>query len=350
MPRMRVRALIVASLVLLTAITVLAPPARAQDATPTADCPAATPDEHLAVVRRFFEVINAADLTVFDEVVASDVVYYGAVVSDDTGLEAVKRIYGEALTGFPDIAYTLIASVSEADTVAARYAVEGVHSGDFRGLAPTGNRVAWNHSTFARVECGKIVEMWAEIDQLDRLAQFGILATEGPAAIMASALPDPWAFPEISDEAASCPSTRPEEAVALAERVRTEVYNVGNVDAMPEIFAEDYLHGSANGPDAIGIEEGATRIGGFLTAFSDLEWTYDEVVVQDNRVAARWTTRGTHDGDLLGHAATGQPVEFTGISFFTIDCGEVSEFQTEMDVVGMLESVGAPVRNDTPSS
>ena len=31
-----------------------------------------------------------------------------------------------------------------------RFGVEGVHSGDFRGLAPTGKTITWNHSAFAQ--------------------------------------------------------------------------------------------------------------------------------------------------------------------------------------------------------
>jgi steroid delta-isomerase-like uncharacterized protein len=342
------------AVLLLVALTMLlgsaAPPApvtAAQGATPMADCRATTPGENLAIIRSFFEEgMNGADLSVIDRVTAPDVVYHGATVADESGLDAVKRIYGEALTGFPDIQYTLLTSVADGDAVALRYRVEGVHTGDFRGLAPTGNAITWNHSTFAHVACGRISEMWAEIDQLDRLREFGILAGEGPAARMAVAASHPAATPAMPAESASCAPQSPEETIAVVDRVRAEVYIAGNFDVMPEIFAEGYLHGSANGPDAIGIAEGTRRIGGFVTALPDLEWTFDEIIAEGDRVAARWTTRGTHDGDLLGFAATGKPVEFTGISFFTVRCGKVVEFQTEMDAAGLLEQVGAPVRSD----
>ena len=324
------------------------PVTAAQPATPAGDCQATTPAENLAIVRSFYEEgMNGADLSVFDRVAAPDIVYYGATVADESALDALKRIYGEALTGFPDIQYTLLTSVADGDAVALRYRVEGVHSGDFRGLAPTGNTITWNHTTFAHVECGRISEMWAEIDQLDRLREFGILAAEGPAARLAATASRPAATPMMPAESASCAPQSPEETIAIVDRVRAEVYNTGNFDVMPEIFAEGYLHGSANGPDAIGIAEGARRIGGFVTALPDLEWTFDEVIAEGDRVAARWTTRGTHDGDLLGFAPTGKPVEFTGISFFTVRCGKVVEFQTEMDAAGLLEQVGAPVRDES---
>jgi steroid delta-isomerase-like uncharacterized protein len=346
------------AVLLLIALTMLlgsaAPPApvtAAQGATPTADCQTTTPGENLAIARSFFEEgMNGADLSVIDRVATPDVVYHGATVADESGLDTLKRIYGEALIGFPNIHYTLLSSVADGDAVALRYRVDGVHTGDFRGLAPTGNAITWNHSTFAHVACGRISEMWAEIDQLDRLREFGILAAEGPAARMAGAASDPAGTPAMPAESASCAPQSAKEIIAVVDRVRTEVYNAGSFDFMPEIFAEGYLHGSANGPDAIGIAAGARRIEGFVTALPDLEWTFDEVIAEVDRVAARWTTRGTHDGDLLGFAPTGKPVEFTGISFFTVRCGKVVEFQTEMDAAGLLEQVGAPVRDESRQS
>jgi steroid delta-isomerase-like uncharacterized protein len=326
-------------------------PVIAAGATPTANCRATTPEENLAIVRSFYEEgVNGADLSVFDRVAAPDIVYHGATVSDESALDALKRIYGEALAGFPGLQYTLLTSVADGDAVALRYSVEGVHTGEFRGLAPSGKTITWNHSTFAHVACGRISEMWAEIDQLDRLREFGILAAEGPAARMAGGASGPAATPAVPVDSANCAPQSPEETMAIVDRVRTEVYNAGNFDVMPEIFAEGYLHGSANGPDAIGIAAGAQRIAGFVTALPDLEWTFDELIAEGDQVAARWTTRGTHDGDLLGFAPTGKPVEFTGISFFTVRCGKIVEFQTEMDAAGLLEQVGAPVREESRQS
>ncbi|MDQ2655121.1 MAG: ester cyclase [Chloroflexota bacterium] len=324
-----------------------APVGLAQEATPAATCPAGTPEANVAVVRRFFEEgVNRGNLDVFDEVVTPNVVYAGATVGDESGLEALKRIYGEALTGLPGIQYGFLTSVASGDTVAVRYLVEGVHSGEFRGLEPTGNTITWNHSAFAHVACGQITEMWAEVNQLDRLRQFGTLAAEGPAARMAAAPAYPAATPEGASESASCAPQSPEDVLAVVDRLRAEVYNTGNIDILPEIVAEGYLHGAANGPDVVGIVAGGEQISGFLTALPDLEWTFDEAVVQGDQAAARWTIHGTHDGELLGFAATGNPVEYTGISFFTVQCGKIAEFQTEMDVAGLLEQVGAPVTRE----
>jgi predicted ester cyclase len=313
----------------------------AQEGSPVA-CPAASADASRALVQRMFEDgVSGGDLSVFDEVIAPDVLYHGAAVSDESGLEALKRIYGEALTGFPGIQYQVVTTTAEPDKVAARLLVRGVHAGEFRGIAPSGNEITWNQSVFAEVECGKIVELWAEIGQLDRLRQLGELASDGPAARMAGA--ELGMATPVAASAASCDPASREEMLALVDRFRDEVYNDANLAVMPELMTTDYIQGSANGPDAIGIEAGGQRINTFLTALPDLEWTFDDVVVEGDRVSARWTTRGTHDGDLAGFPPSGNPIAFTGISTFTISCGKIVAFQTEMDAAGMIDQAGAPV-------
>lgn len=334
-------AIFLAATVLLGSFGADLPGATAQEATP-ADCPAATPEENLAVVRRFYEEgVNGGDLAVFDDVVAPDAIYHAATMSDASGPEALKAIFDDLFAGLPGTQYTLLFSIASPDAVAVRYEASGVHSGEFRGFAPTGETITWQQSTFVHLACGQISEMWSEVSQFDRLRQFGGLAADSPAARMAGSGADsvPLAATPAS-EAERCEPESPEATLALVDRVRAEVYNQGDFSVMPEIFSQDYVHGSANGPDAVGIEEGARRIGTFVTAFPDLEWTFDEVIVDGNHISARWTTRGTHDGDLAGVAPTGLPVAFTGISHFTVQCGKIVEFQTEMDAAGMLAQVG----------
>lgn len=337
MVKFRITAFLIAAVMLLGSLGAGAPRIGAQEATP-ADCPASTPEENLAVVRRFYEEgVNKVDLSVFDEVIAPDAVYHAATVMDASGPDALKDIFDDLFAGLPGTQYTLLSSTASPDAVAVRYHASGVHSGEFRGFAPTGNTITWDQSTFVHVACGQISEMWSEVSQLDRLRQFGGLEADSAAARMVgdgAAAATPAASPVAETE--NCAPESPEDVLAVVDRVRAEVYNEGDFSVMPEIFAADYVHGSANGPDAIGIEAGGRRIGTFVTAFPDLEWTFDEVIVEGDHVAARWTTRGTNDGELAGMPPTGNPVEFTGISHFTVRCGKVVEFQTEMDAAGML--------------
>jgi SnoaL-like polyketide cyclase/Stage II sporulation protein E (SpoIIE) len=70
----------------------------------------------------------------------------------------------------------------------------------------------------------------------------------------------------------------------------------------------------------------------YRTAFPDLKATVDDIFAEGDRVAYRWSTRGTHLGDWLGIPPTGNHMAATGISIFRIAGGKVVEGWTSMDL------------------
>jgi steroid delta-isomerase-like uncharacterized protein len=154
--------------------------ARAQEATPTA-CPATTEAENKAIALRWHEdAINGHDLSVIDEIVADDIVHHAGTFPDGVGPEAVKRVLGALLTGFPDVHHTVEDVIAEGDEVVIRWSAEGTHQGELQGYAPTGKHVTWTGINIFRIECGKIAEEWSELDGLGRVAQIEAAATPTP--------------------------------------------------------------------------------------------------------------------------------------------------------------------------
>jgi predicted ester cyclase len=49
----------------------------------------------------------------------------------------------------------------------------------------------------------------------------------------------------------------------------------------------------------------------FRAAFPDLKITIDALIAEGDKVCARATTRGTHEGTLFGIPATGKAVTMT---------------------------------------
>jgi hypothetical protein len=76
----------------------------------------------------------------------------------------------------------------------------------------------------------------------------------------------------------------------------------------------------------------ALAITTYRTAFPDLKATVDDIFAEGDRVAYRWSTRGTHLGDWLGIPPTGNHMAATGISIFRIAGGKVVEGWTSMDL------------------
>ena len=62
-------------------------------------------------------------------------------------------------------------------------------------------------------------------------------------------------------------------------------------------------------PDTGGMKQVILRL---RAAFPDAVVTIEDMVAEDDRVAARWTMRGTHTGEFNGIPATGRPVTMAG--------------------------------------
>ena len=72
----------------------------------------------------------------------------------------------------------------------------------------------------------------------------------------------------------------------------------------------------------------------FLTAFPDAKVTPDELIAAGDRVVARFTIRGTHQGAFLGTPPTGKPVTVTGISIIQCADGKMVEEWEHTDNLG----------------
>jgi predicted ester cyclase len=131
-----------------------------------------TPEEHKAIVRRFFEdVWNKQRLEVVDEVFAAAVLLNGQPVPHET----IKQVVTARRVAFPDIQVAVEDQVAEGDKVSTRRTWQATHRGPYRGIAATGKRVKWAQISIVRLVEGRIVEDWPVADELSILQQLGHL-------------------------------------------------------------------------------------------------------------------------------------------------------------------------------
>jgi steroid delta-isomerase-like uncharacterized protein len=115
----------------------------------------------------------------------------------------------------------------------------------------------------------------------------------------------------------------------------------GNLSVVDELIDSKYIgHDPAipeplRGPD--GFKE---NVATYLAAYSDARITVDEQIAEGDKVATRWTGRGTHDGDLMGVSPTGKKVTVSGLTFSRIANGKVVEEYTNWDTFGMMQKLG----------
>lgn len=126
------------------------------------------------VVRQLFdEVLNEGRLDLIDELLSDDYLDHNPLPGVPPGAAGVK-IKVKALRGaFPDIRFELEEIVAEGSLVAARYRWRGTQEGSFGDIPPAGKTVEVTGMDFYRLEQGKIVEHWHNIDELGLLRQLG---------------------------------------------------------------------------------------------------------------------------------------------------------------------------------
>ena len=61
----------------------------------------------------------------------------------------------------------------------------------------------------------------------------------------------------------------------------------------------------------------------YLPGLSDLNFTISGQCAEEERIASRWTIRGTHSGELLGAPPTGREVTFTGVTLTLLEGEQV---------------------------
>ena len=67
----------------------------------------------------------------------------------------------------------------------------------------------------------------------------------------------------------------------------------------------------------------------------------NQVVVDDQTVAARVTMTGTHTGEFLGVPASGRSVRYAGLDSFRCEERTSVEHWANSDGLGLLEQIGA---------
>ena len=133
-----------------------------------------------------------------------------------------------------------------------------------------------------------------------------------------------------------------EETKALARRWVEDLFNAGNLEVADEIIAPDHLHHDPTLPDIPPGPEGQKQVVNlYRGAFTNAHISIEDQVAEGDRVVTRWTSSGTHQGELMGLAPTGNQVRITGITINRLSGGKIVESWTNYDALGMMRQIGA---------
>jgi predicted ester cyclase len=132
-------------------------------------------EQNKANVRRGFEEgINQNELHVFEELIGATYVNH-SMPAPVSGPEGFKMVIGMFRAAFPDLHITLEDVLGEGDKVATRGYFTGTHQGEFNGIPATGKQVKVSYIDLWRIENGKAIENWVQMDMLGLMQQLGVI-------------------------------------------------------------------------------------------------------------------------------------------------------------------------------
>ncbi len=137
-------------------------------------------EDNKALVRRFYEeVFNQKNTAAIDQFFAPNIVDHASPPGIPGGIEGQKQLIGMYLTGFPDLHFTFEDMIAEGGKVVTRITASGTQQGAFMGISPTGKHTTITAIDILRIEGGKFVEHWLEMDTLGVLQQLGVVPSMG---------------------------------------------------------------------------------------------------------------------------------------------------------------------------
>ena len=103
----------------------------------------------------------------------------------------------------------------------------------------------------------------------------------------------------------------------LARQFFEQIWNQGDESAIDRFIAED---AAGNDPKfGVGRESFRLQWRKWRAAFPDINFAVEEIVAEGDTVVTRWRLTGTHLGEYLGKAATGNKVDVAsdaGLDYF----------------------------------
>jgi predicted ester cyclase len=267
------------------------------------------------VYRTFVEeVINKGNYDLIPDLYAADYVDHNAPPGVPAGgFEGIKAVPAFFRGAFPDVHFVIEDMVSQGDWVATRVTGKGTHLGKpFMGLDPTGLRASWSSLGFFRVANGKISEHFGQPD-------LGGLRSQLTREIK--------------------PGSLDHNRLIVTRYVYAT--NTGELDKFNEYVDPGFVDHNALPGQRPGVEGLKDAYRMFSSAFSDLWYTFEDLVAEGDKVVGRGVIEGKHTGAFMGIPATQKVIRWTGTRIFRVANGKVTDGWIDLDMFGMMMQLGA---------
>lgn len=107
-----------------------------------------------------------------------------------------------------------------------------------------------------------------------------------------------------------------------------------------ELHAADFIGHGGGGEENRGLKDLKRDLVEWFNAFPDLHFTVDDMVVEGDKVAFRYTWTGTHKGEIKGIPPTNKRVTMWEVEIDRFAGGKLAEVWARYDTLGLMQQLG----------
>jgi predicted ester cyclase len=126
----------------------------------------------------------------------------------------------------------------------------------------------------------------------------------------------------------------------IARRAIEERCRHSDLAVFDELYSPDFVDHVPDEPGAADLAATKAFVAGLRAAYAEMAVTIDDQIAEGDRVATRWTFRGTNVESRFAREAAGTPVTVTGITVSRLHGGRIVEEWTEWDALGLQRLLG----------
>jgi len=118
-----------------------------------------------------------------------------------------------------------------------------------------------------------------------------------------------------------------------ARKFVEEIFNQGKIDDAKDFVTQDLIY---HGLDEIrGLDDFKKFVSEDLKAFPDMQITVVDDFAEQDKVAMRWTLKGTFQNEFRGVQPTNKKFESQGVEILHFENGKIKEAWTVFDTASL---------------
>jgi len=122
----------------------------------------------------------------------------------------------------------------------------------------------------------------------------------------------------------------------IARRFVEEIFNARKTEGAKNFVTSDIIyHGMAE--EVKGLEEFKKWVAEDLSAFPDMQITILEDLMDQNKVAIRWSLKATHEKDFADFPATHKKFEMQGVEILHFEEDKIKEAWTMGNMAELVQ-------------